>query len=77
MGNHDHTHSVNTNTPNYYLPGMAGGFNTATVAVIDGYVGQVVVNGVIAWQSRPHKRREVAKRKADKHLSTRLSDIFA
>ena len=60
-----------------YTAGSKGRLKTTTVATIDGYVGQVLVDGVIAWESRPYRKAEKARRKADDHLSTRLRNLFA
>lgn len=76
----------NANTIHFNSSGMVVGapttpaslpITTKTVELIDGFVGQVVVNGRIVWQSRPKKLPSKARSAAERRIQAKLEGMFA
>lgn len=51
-----------------------------TVQTIDGWHGQVKVNGLIVWQSKPYTGKTASAKALDKanmRITNKLGDLFA
>ena len=71
------TFTLNTNTTSYLKPARSEMFNTRTVKVIDGYIGQITSEGEVVWQSKSYKSEEKARKAADRAKATGVRGVFA